>query len=397
MNAVTQEAVPFAPPTSPETEILWEEEKYAVGRVLDSGWLSRGPECRAFEEEFAASVGAGHAVSLSSCTAALHLALAAYGIGPGDEVIVPSMTFVATVNAVLYQRAQPVLADVDEDYCLNPEQILRWVTPRTKAVIGVDMHGLACFQPELPERVRWITDAAHSLGAWYDPKRRIKVGAAADATCFSFYATKQMTTGDGGMLTTGDPELAERVRCLSLHGMGSQAWRRYAAPDPDNRMAADPDRPAPPPGDIPLLGYKYNMTDLQAAIGRVQLGRLEQFLYLRNRLAQRYHQLLTGLFRSGKLILPPAKTCWHLYAIRVPERDRVMAALKARGIGTGVHFHPVHQASYFRAAAGSHPSFDELPVTEQLGAETLSLPLFAHMTFAQQDRVAQALTEVLDG
>jgi dTDP-4-amino-4,6-dideoxygalactose transaminase len=371
MNA----AIPFAPP------LLGEEEKQAVLEVLDSGWLSRGPKCSEFEEAFAFAAEAEHAVSLSSCTAALHLALLSMDIGPGDEVITSPLTFPATINAILYVGATPVLVDVRDDYNLNPCQVMRAVTHRTRAVIGIDMHGRPCEKPaHLPTGVRFIRDAAHSLGGYVKGGRR--VGSDADATCFSFYATKQITTGDGGMLTTNDEEIADRVRRLSLHGMDSQAWKRYA---PGSRCL----------WDIPEIGYKYNMTDIQAAIGLEQLKKLPQFIERRRQLAERYDALLGPLSYHTQVILPPVKDCWHLYAIRVADRDQVMEQLRQAGIGCGIHFRPVHTLSAYADLLHGKTPEQLTPMACHIGDTTLSLPLFVSMTDEQQDRVVEILTEAL--
>lgn len=369
------EAIPFAPP------YLGEAEENAVMEVLRSGWLSRGPKCAEFEAAFAETVEAPFAVSLSSCTAALHLALLAMDIGPGDEVIVSPLTFPATVNAILYVGATPVFVDACEDYNWSPFRVRQAVTERTKAIIGVDMHGRPCRNPLLGStKIRFIRDAAHSLGAAL--YGGAPVGSDADATCFSFYATKQITTGDGGMLTTSDPEIAERVRRLSLHGMDSQAWKRYA---PGSRCA----------WDIPEVGYKYNMTDIQAAIGLEQLGRLPEFLKRRASLAWKYDALLGPLEYHNRLELPPVKDCWHLYAIRVTERDQVMERLRQAGIGCGIHFRPVHTFSAYAHLLNGKTPEELTPTACEIGASTLSLPLFVGMTDEQQQRVADVLTEAL--
>lgn len=359
--------IAFSPPQ------LGPEEEAAVLAVLRSGWLSRGPCCEQFEAELARRVKAAYAVSLSSCTAALHLALVALEIGPGDEVITSALTFVATVNAIRYTGATPVLVDVGPDYNMQPETIAAALTKRTRAVIGVDMHGLPCARPALPEGVAFIRDAAHSLGAELDGR---PIGSDADATCFSFYATKQITCGDGGMLTTNDYPLAQAVRRLSLHGMDSQAWRRYAPGDPLTWQ-------------IPVTGYKANLTDIQAAIGREQLKKLDGFLDRRRQLAWRYDQLLGSYW--PRVALPWTKQCWHLYAVQVPERDRVQEALRAQQIATGIHFRalPRYQA-YVDLCGGSFPE-SRFPNACAIGDRTLSLPFHVGLTDAEQQRVVTAL------
>lgn len=368
--------VPFAPP------LLGVEEEEAVLQVLRSGWLSRGPKCAEFETAFAEVVSAPHAVSLSSCTAALHLALLALDIGPGDEVITSPLTFPATINAILYVGATPVLVDVREDYNLDPDLAVRAITGRTKAVIGVDMHGRPCEKPPWlgTGRIGFIRDAAHSLGAV--TTQGVKVGSDADATCFSFYATKMIATGDGGMLTTPHGEVAERVRRLSLHGMDSQAWKRYA---PGSRCL----------WDIPELGYKANLTDIQAAIGLEQLKKLPQFLMRRLALASVYDGLLGPLVYEGQASYPPLKECWHLYATRVRDRDRVMECLRQQGIGCGIHFRPVHMLSAYSHLLGGKSPEELTPVACEIGNTTLSLPLFVSLTGEQQEQVVDALTEAL--
>lgn len=379
--------IPFSPP------LFGKREEDLIHEVLQSGWVSRGPMCRRFEEEFAQYVGAPYAVSLSSCTAALHLALLAFDIGPGDEVITSAMTFPATVNAILYTGAKPVLADVKNDYNLDLDDLYSKVNEKTRAVILVDMHGKPCPFPEnLPTNIKVIQDAAHSVGARGD---RGKVGSYADATCFSFYPTKNMTAGEGGMLTTPWEKVAGRVRALSLHGMDQDAWKRY-------------DGVSRPAWEVVELGYKYNMTDIQAAIGIAQLERLDCMNSRRYSGAQYYNELLQPLADRGALILPPEKEVWHLYAVRIQEpyiRDEIMEGFREAGIGCGVHFRSIEDHAFYRERLGrpdyaipdSHWSSADItcPTAFRIGRETLSLPFHSVIPANHQEKVARVLTEFI--
>ncbi len=377
--------LPFCRPT------IGEEEIAEVIAVLRGGWLTTGPKTQQFEREFAAKTGAACAIGVNSGTSALHLALAAAGVGPGDEVITTPLTFCACVNVIVQLGAMPVLADVcDDDLNIDPEQVERHLTARTRAVMAVDFGGQPCRFDELraicsDRNLFLLEDAAHSAGASY---RDVAVGGLAAATAFSFYPTKNMTTGEGGMLTLGSTELEQTARTLALHGMSRDAWRRYQK---DAAWAYD----------VVAPGFKYNMSDIQAALGLAQLRRLEEFNAARTALAARYAERL-GDCVAVRLPAARADVChaWHLYVIRLQldrlriDRAEFIEQLAARGIGASVHFIPIHHHSYFREGFGF--SAAELPVTERVSPELISLPLYPLMTSEEVDRVARAVLEIAD-
>jgi dTDP-4-amino-4,6-dideoxygalactose transaminase len=366
-----------------------EEEITAVCEVLRSGWLTTGPRVREFEAAFTAFTGAEHAVALSSCTAALHLALAAVGVSEGDEVIVPTMTFASSGNVVQYFGAHPVLADCRENSSLvDPRQIERSITSRTRAIMPVHFAGQAADMDAILEIARSkgiavVEDAAHALPTRYNGKM---VGSLGDITCFSFYATKTMTTGEGGMVTTQNKEYADRVRMLSLHGISKDAWKRYTA-EGSWRY------------DILEVGYKYNLTDLQAAIGLVQLSKCEAMLDSRAAIAEQYDRLLAPLEAFDvPAIAPRGEHAWHLYVLRVNEeflrigRDRVIEELRVRGIGTSVHFIPLHLHPLYQNRHGYREG--QFPNAERQFARAISLPIYPSMKNEGVTRVAEALHEI---
>jgi len=364
----------------------------AVVEALRSGWLAPGPRVRAFETDFAAWCGARHAVAVDSATAGMHLALVALGIGPGDEVITTPTTFAATVNVIIHAGATPVLADIRiDDYCIDPEAIERAITPRTKAIMPVHHGGSACRMDEIlaiarRHRLRVVEDAAHGLGTRIGGR---ELGTFGDATVFSFYPTKNVTSGRGGMLTTDDDALAERCRLLALHGMSNDAWDRYT----DRGSWAY---------RVLAAGYNYTMSDYQAALGHAQFLRLPEFQRTRAALARRYHERLAALPE----IATPAERAgtthaWHLYVVRLrreqptPTRDRMINELKERGIGTSVHFIPIHHHPYYREAFGWAPG--DFPVADEAFETMISLPLYTRMTETEVDRVATAVEEIVRG
>lgn len=369
-----------------------ENDIESVVRVLRSGWLTTGAEAQRFESTFAGYVGAKEAVALSSCTAALHLGLAAIKLREGDEVILPTMTFSSTGEVVLYFKAVPVLVDCEADsFQMDPAAIERAITPRTRAIIVVHFAGSpanldAILDIARRHRLTVIEDAAHALPARYKGKM---IGSFGDICCFSFYATKTITTGEGGMLTTEDPEVVARVRMLSLHGISKDAYKRYTA-EGSWRY------------DIEAIGFKYNLTDLQAAIGLVQLSKCRSTQASRAALAQRYTKELSS---ADAFITPPVtpenvEHALHLYVLQVREgvlnigRDRVIEELKARGIGTSVHFIPLHLHSLYQQHCGYHAG--DFPNAEKRFAGSISLPLFPGMSLDEQDRVIEALREIAE-
>jgi perosamine synthetase len=383
MNQNSTRFLPFHVPQIEEDDIR------AVREVMESGWITTGPKAVKFEEEFARFVGARHAIAVSSGTAALHVALEAIGLGEGDEVVLPTLTFAATAEAVAYCKARPVLVDCEPDtFNLDPVLAERAITPRTRAIVPVHFAGHPCDMTRLlriarKHGLRVIEDAAHALSARYKGKM---VGAFGDMTCFSFYATKNITTGEGGLTTTEDDAWAERMRVMRLHGISKDAWKRYTAEGSWRYEILAP-------------GFKYNLTDMQAAMGLSQLAKCQTMWARRTSLAQRYSEALGGV---DTFEIPSARSdvqhAWHLYVIRVRpgelriHRDRVIEELKARGIGTSVHFIPLHLHPYYRDRWGYRPG--DFPVAEDYFERCISLPLYSAMSGEDQTRVIDALTEI---
>lgn len=378
---------PFLPFALPD---LGEAEIEAVTSVLRSGWITTGPRTREFEARLAHAVGATHCLAVNSCTAALHLALEAAGVGPGDEVIVPTMTFAATAEVVRYLGAVPVLVDVRaSDHNVDPAAVERAITARTRAVLPVHFAGVPADMDELRALARdrglfLVADAAHALPCRY---RGREVGALADATCFSFYATKTITTGEGGAVVTEDAGWADRMRMMSLHGISRDAWKRYAA-DGTWRY------------EILAPGFKYNLTDVASALGLVQLARAEGMLARRRAIAARYDDAFRSVDALERLEIPADRTsAHHLYVVKVVDaalrvgRDAIIEELKRRGIGTSVHFIPLHVHPYYRDTFGY--AAESLPVAFRAFLRSISLPIYSAMTDAQVDRVIATVLAVL--
>jgi dTDP-4-amino-4,6-dideoxygalactose transaminase len=368
---------------------IGEEEIAEVADSLRSGWVTTGPKVKRFEQEFATYVGAKHAIAVSSCTAALHTSLAAMNVGPGDEVIVPTLTFCATANVVVHLGATPVLVDVDQNFLISPDAVCRAINPRTKAIIPVHYGGQACSLRdilELADRhgIPVIEDAAHAAGAEYEGRR---IGSHGRAVCFSFYATKNMTTGEGGMVTTDDDDLAARIRLLSLHGMSRDAWKRYTQAGSWYYGVLEP-------------GYKYNMTDLQAALGIHQMRRLDGFIRRRLEIAAMYDRAFSDLpeIRLPRRLSGRNHT-FHVYPIRLNadlmhmNRSEFIDDLRARNIGTSVHFIPLHRHTFYRERYGYLP--EQFPVCEEIYQGLLSLPLYPKMTDQNAADVIEAVREIV--
>jgi dTDP-4-amino-4,6-dideoxygalactose transaminase len=378
-------AVDFSPPDLGEREI---DEVIAA---LHSGWLSTGPRVQQFEQAFADYVGSPHAIALNSCTAALHLSLLVSGVGPGDEVVTTPLTFCATANVIVHVGATPVFADVDPATMnLTPESAAAATTARTRAWLPVHFAGrpidTAGFRAAADRRgLVLVEDAAHCVeGA----SGGAKIGTTADLTCFSFYATKNLTTGEGGMVTTASSDWAERIRTSSLHGMTCGAWSRYSGVRPARY-------------DVVLPGFKYNMTDLQAAIGIHQLASLDRRHARRERIWRRYDAGLADLpVRRPALVPFGDRHARHLYTILIDEtdggysRDSLQAALRDRGISTSVHFPALHLHRYYAERFGYRRGM--FPVAESISDRTLSLPLSSGMDNLAVDRVIDVLHELFE-
>ncbi len=385
--------LPFLPFAYPS---ITDREKRAVMEVLDSGWLTTGPKTKAFEAAFAAKVGTRHAIALNSATAALHLALDALGVGPDDEVIVPTWTFAASAEVIAYRGARPILIDIEPDTLnASPEAILRAVTPRTRAVIVVHVGGRPVDIERLlellqPLRIPVIEDAAHAFPSRIGGSAGRSVGTFGAVGAYSFYATKTITTGEGGMFVTDDEAIADRARLMSLHGISRNAWNRYTASGSWYYEIED-------------VGYKYNMTDMAAALGSAQLERADDLLAARVELAALYSARI-GSSTVGDLIERPGQPAdgshaWHLYVIRLVldrlriDRGEVIEGLKALGIGTSVHFIPLHLHPYYRDRWGYAP--EDLPNATNEYQRVISLPIWPGMSAADVERVVAALESVL--
>lgn len=381
--------IPFHVPS------IGEEELQEVEATLRSGWLTTGPRTAQFEREFAQYTAASHALAVNSCTAGLHLALLGLGVGPGDEVITTPLTFCATVHTILHTGATPVLADVGADGNIDPAEIERRITHRTRAIVPVHLGGLPCEMHDIwsiarPRGISVIEDAAHAVGARY---RNRPIGAGpsdgqpvSDAVAFSFYATKNLTTGEGGMLTVPTPVLAKRIRELTLHGTSQDAWERYT--ELGNWYY-----------EVVAGGFKYNLSDLQSAIGIHQLRKLDEFIKTRTRYADMYYRALGDL---DEITLPPDNPCcrhaWHLYAIRLNlerlsiDRKDFIIELRNRGIGTSVHFIPIPMHPFF---ARMRLAGEDCPVARDIYPRLVSLPLYPAMTEEQVEYVAASVKEVV--
>ena len=378
--------LPFSLPDIGEAEIA------EVVDTLRSGWITTGPKSRRFETEFADYLGAGvSAIAVNSATAGLHLALEAVGVGRGDEVIVPTLTFTATAEVVRYLGAHPVLVDIDPATLNMDVAAMRAAfSARTKAVMPVHFAGLPCeLDPIIAHAhahgAAVVEDAAHAFPARY--RGRLIGSLDSDATVFSFYANKTMTTGDGGMLVTRDAALAKRARTMRLHGISQDAFDRYVSTVPAWFY------------EVVAPGYKYNLGDIAAAIGLQQLRRIDGFLRRRTELARAYQLGLAGL----PLTLPPTAPegdvhAWHLYPVRLGpgaaiERDELICKLYERGIGASVHFIPLHRQPYWRDTYQLQA--EQFPHAEQAYRTILSLPLYTRMGCGDQQRVIDALGELL--
>ena len=367
-----------------------EAEKQAVLETLESGWVTTGPKAIELGKRIAAHSGAAHGLAVNSATGALHLALLAWGIGPGDEVITSTWTFASTANVVLHTGATLVLVDVDpKTLNLDPARVEAAITPRTKAIIAVDFAGQPADYDALRplcdrHGIRLLADAAHSFGArWHDRP----VGALADATAFSFYAIKNITTGEGGCLVTGDQPFLERAQVLSLHGISKDAWKRYSSAGAWYY-------------EVTVPGFKYNLTDLAAALGLAQLERWPEFDARRGAIARLYDQRLKALdLLALPFADPRAHHAWHLYTVRLDlarltvDRARFLELLKAENIGTTVNFIPVHKHPYYRDALGFQPA--DYPVAERVYPAIFTLPIYPRMTDGDIADVVTALAKVL--
>ncbi len=386
---MTSSEVPFVPLALPD---IGEEEIREVGEALRSGWMTTGPRVGRFESDFGAFLGGDlQAVAVSSATAGLHLALETCGIGAGDEVITTTHTFTATADVIRYAGATPIFADIDLDtYCISPLAITDRISSRTRAILPVHYGGHACdmdgiFRCAGSSGIEVIEDAAHALPTRH--RGRLIGTLESAATVFSFYATKTITTGEGGMLVTGDADMARRARIMSLHGIDRSTFQRHGSERPSWYY------------EVIEGGYKYNMTDIAAAIGIHQLRKATAFHARRCAIAQRYDRELGSL----PLVLPPRPAdatdhSWHLYVVRVrddvkTDRDEIISRLYEKGIGCSVHYVPLHQQPFWRDRYGLEPS--DYPNSQKLYERGISLPIYTRMTDMDQERVISALKACL--
>jgi dTDP-4-amino-4,6-dideoxygalactose transaminase len=375
--------LPFAKPS------IGEEEIAELVESLRSGWITTGPKTEKFAERFRDYVGGRFAAPVSSATAGLHVSVLAHGIGSGDEVITSPMTFAATLNVIVLSGAMPVLADIDRRTLnVRVEEIGRKITSRTRAIIPVHYVGQPCdLDPILDlaarRRLAVIEDAAHAVGAEY---RGRKIGSFPTTSVFSFHPNKNITTGEGGMVVTNDEQVFEKASLLKFHGMDRNAWKRFA-------------KAGSPRYDIALPGYKYNMMDIQAALGLHQLPKLDGFIEKRRALAENYQNDFRGApFHLPQAVPYPVRHAWHLYAPLVDlgrltiDRDRFMEELKARNIGCGLHYTAAHEFSYFRNAFGWKP--EDFPEAHFVSERIVSLPLFPDMTEGDRADVVEAVFDI---
>jgi dTDP-4-amino-4,6-dideoxygalactose transaminase len=379
---MTRTDIPFTVPS------FAADAKQAVMRVIDSGWVTTGPECLAFEQELADYLGQPYVVSVASCTQALELSLRQMALPPGAKVLTPSLTFCGAVGAIVHAGYRPVLADIDARTLTPSAQTVARAVARVggvAAMVSCDLGGYPVDYVALAEAAalapaRVVVDAAHGPGGHVG---RAQPATAPFASCLSFYATKNLPIGEGGAVATFDADLADRLRAARLHGMSKDAWRRYL-PGGSWRY------------DVPEIGLKANLTDLQAAIGRTQLVALPAWQRRRADLVARYDAALRDLVNADVIQVPDRHPghAWHLYQVRVPHRDKVIADFSAAGIGTSVHFIPVHQLTGYAAVLGADECL-AVPQTDAVAGELLSLPLYPGLADSSVDLVADRLIELL--
>jgi dTDP-4-amino-4,6-dideoxygalactose transaminase len=376
--------IPFHKPYITEDEISM------VLNTLRSGWITMGPTTVEFEKKFKEYIGSRNAISMNSCTACLHLALKAIGLKEGDEVIVPAITFTATAEVITYFNARPVFVDVDRETCnIDVSKIEEKITKRTRAIIPVHYAGQSCDMDEILDIAKKynlfvIEDAAHAIPSWY--KKR-KIGTIGDMTCFSFYATKPLTTGEGGMVTTENGEWANKMKILRLHGISNDAWRRYTNEGSWYYEVVE-------------AGYKYNITDIQAALGLAQLKKVDWMWERRKEISEKY----TEAFKSLHEVITPyikddRDSAWHLYVLRLNlemlkiGRNQFIEELKSRGILTSVHFIPLYRHPYYKNTLSSDTK--EFSASEWIYERIISLPIYPGMTSDNVQHVIEAVQDVI--
>ena len=377
--------LPFARP------LIEQEDIEEVVDTLNSDWLTTGPKTHLFEEEFAKYIGCKYAVAVNSCTAALHISLAALGIGKGDEVITSPYTFISAINVILQQGAMPVFVDIKPDtFNIDPDLIRGKISDKTKSIIPIHFAGQPCEMDKIMKIAKdnnllVIEDAAHAVSAEYEGN---KIGNIGDTTSFSFYPTKNMTTGEGGMITTNDEDLMNKFKIWSLHGISKDAWKRYSAEGSWYYEVVCP-------------GYKYNMTDIQASLGLHQLQKLDRFQRKREKIVKVYNEAFKGMEEiSIPFVKDNIQHAWHLYVIKIVSeklkinRNQFIEALKAENIGTSVHFIPAHLQPYHRDTFGFKKG--DFPNAEYAFERVISLPLFPKMSDKDVKDVIGAVGKIVE-
>ena len=357
---------------------LGKEELKALAEVFETCWVGLGPKTAEFEARFAEYIGTKHAIGVNSCTAALHLALMAYDIGPGDEVIVPTLTFVSTAHAASYVGATPVFCDVEADtLCIDVEDMRRKITPRTRAIIPVHLGGHPCDMDAIWDAIdgrdiKVIGDVANAAGGEYKGK---KLGSLENIGCFSFEAKKNMTTGDGGMITTDDDAIVDKLRRLRWVGINRDTWKRFSSGSSYTWYY-----------EVAELGYKYNMNDIQAVIGLVQLRKLNRFNAEKRRVREKYIEQLSDVsWLECPMERPWAHGAYWLFIVKVRQRDEFIKHMNAKSIVTGVHFMPAHLHPYYR------DSKPVVPVADKVWQQIVTLPLFVGMS---DDQIAEVVAAI---
>lgn len=363
------------------------DELKAIWGVLKSGWIGLGPKTSEFEELFAKFVHSKFAIGVNSATSALHLSLVALGIGPGDEVLVPSLTFVSTAHAVLYCGAKPVFVDVDEQtLCMDPADLAKKITAKSKAIIPVHFGGHPADLDAIGRiakrgKLFVIEDAAHAAGALY--KKR-PIGSISDLTCFSFHAVKNLATADGGMITTDNPTITKKIKQLRWLGIDKDTWSR------EEVIKKGSYRSYGWYYDVKALGFKYHMNDLTAAIGIVQLNKLKETNKKRAMLVKNYGKRLKKIkWLTLPAVKPWAKSSYHNYVVKTPFRDKLNLFLKERGISTGVHYMPIHHFTYYKKIKIKA----DVPKTEKIWTQLLTLPLYPSLSVKDQNRIIEKIEE----
>lgn len=370
---------------------IGDEEINEVVSTLRTGWITTGPKTKKFEERFKEYIGSKYAVAVNSCTAALHLSLVANDISKGDEIITTPYTFAATGEVIIQTGAKPVFVDIDRGtYNIDSERIKEAITYKTKAIIPVHFGGQPCDMKAIIDiaedhHLLVIEDAAHAMGSEYDNR---KIGTIGDLTTFSFYATKNITTAEGGMVTTNDKKKAEKIQILSLHGISKDAWKRYTSQGSWYY-------------EILYAGYKYNMTDIQAAIGLAQLRKVDDFNKIRNKYAEMYNHAFRGFEEiDTPEVLPNVKHAWHLYPLRIKyemlrvHRNGFIESLRKENIGVSVHFIPLHLHPFYRETFGFKP--EDFPISYEEYLHEISLPLYPNMSEADVHDVIEAVKKLIE-